>query len=142
MDEPSFAGFTMIVTNALTNGLLQSIVPDDLRGRVMAAYTFVFVGAFQPDSLRPLVERWIGGLPTTGRQETWRDLGIGPPDGTIEKVAGENEVFYNNFNQLGATNFQLLSLMRSPFVLGTAAAALTVEPRVLETASGSSGSTV
>ena len=49
-------------------------------------YTFVFVGAFQPDSLRPLVERWIGGLPTTGRQETWRDLGIGPPDGTIEKT--------------------------------------------------------
>ena len=39
-----FAGFTMIMTNALTNGLLQSIVPDEFRGRVMAAYTFVFVG--------------------------------------------------------------------------------------------------
>ncbi|HUF28136.1 MAG TPA: MFS transporter [Gemmatimonadaceae bacterium] len=38
------AGYAMITTNALTNGLLQSIVPDDLRGRVMAAYTFVFVG--------------------------------------------------------------------------------------------------
>ena len=37
-------GFSMIVSNATTNGLLQSIVPDDLRGRVMAAYTFVFVG--------------------------------------------------------------------------------------------------
>ena len=37
-------GFAMIVSNATTNGLLQSIVPDDLRGRVMAAYTFVFVG--------------------------------------------------------------------------------------------------
>ena len=39
-----FTGFAMIVSNATTNGLLQSIVPDDLRGRVMAAYTFVFVG--------------------------------------------------------------------------------------------------
>lgn len=40
------------------------------------------------------------------------------PDGTIEKVAGENEVWFNNRNQAARTNFQLLSLMRSPFVLG------------------------
>jgi hypothetical protein len=45
------------------------------------------------------------------------------PDGTIEKVAGENEVWMNNSLQAGATNFQLLSFLRSPFVLGTAAAA-------------------
>jgi hypothetical protein len=45
------------------------------------------------------------------------------PDGTIEQVAGENEVWYNNSNQAAATNFQLLSFFRSPFVLGTAASA-------------------
>jgi hypothetical protein len=45
------------------------------------------------------------------------------PDGTIEQVAGENEVWYNNSNQAGATNFQLLGFLRSPFVLGTAASA-------------------
>ncbi|MGH7663541.1 MAG: MFS transporter [Gemmatimonadaceae bacterium] len=38
------AGFAMIINNALSNGLLQSTVPDALRGRVMSAYTFVFVG--------------------------------------------------------------------------------------------------
>lgn len=37
-------GLTMIVNNALANGLLQTIAPDALRGRVMAAYAFVFVG--------------------------------------------------------------------------------------------------
>lgn len=37
-------GFTMIVNNALANGLLQTISPDQLRGRVMSAYAFVFVG--------------------------------------------------------------------------------------------------
>ncbi|PYP35195.1 MAG: MFS transporter [Gemmatimonadetes bacterium] len=37
-------GCAMIVTTALANTLLQTLVPDDLRGRVMAFYAFVFVG--------------------------------------------------------------------------------------------------
>jgi MFS family permease len=40
-------GFAMIVTGALANGLLQGIVPDALRGRLMAAYSFVVVGLSQ-----------------------------------------------------------------------------------------------
>ena len=39
-----FVGLTMILNNALANGLLQTIAPDSLRGRVMSAYAFVFVG--------------------------------------------------------------------------------------------------
>jgi MFS family permease len=38
------AGCAMIVNNALTNTMLQTIVPDHLRGRVMGFYSFVFVG--------------------------------------------------------------------------------------------------
>ena len=38
------AGCAMIVNNALTNTLLQTLVPDQLRGRVMGFYSFVFVG--------------------------------------------------------------------------------------------------
>lgn len=37
-------------------------------------FTFFLVGAFQPDSLRPLVERWIGSLPAAGRRERPRDV--------------------------------------------------------------------
>ena len=37
-------GLVMMVNGALANGPLQSIVPDALRGRVMAAYVFVYVG--------------------------------------------------------------------------------------------------
>lgn len=37
-------GLTMMINGALANGMLQSIVPDELRGRVMAAYVFVYVG--------------------------------------------------------------------------------------------------
>ncbi len=38
------SGGAMIANNAVTNTLLQTIVPDALRGRVMGAYAFVFVG--------------------------------------------------------------------------------------------------
>jgi MFS family permease len=38
------SGGAMVANNAVTNTLLQTIVPDGLRGRVMGAYTFVFVG--------------------------------------------------------------------------------------------------
>ena len=48
-------------------------------------FVFYFVGAFTPEELRPLVETWLGGLPSLGRVETWRDVGIDPPDGVIEK---------------------------------------------------------
>src|SRR5216110_1041059 len=37
-------GCAMIVTTALANTMLQTLVPDELRGRVMAFYAFVFVG--------------------------------------------------------------------------------------------------
>ena len=49
-------------------------------------FTFVIVGNVTLDSLRPLVERWIGGLPANGRHESWRD--VDPPnlEGVITKT--------------------------------------------------------
>jgi len=38
------SGGAMILNTAVTNTLLQTIVPDELRGRVMGFYTFVFMG--------------------------------------------------------------------------------------------------
>jgi MFS family permease len=37
----------MIVNSAIANAMLQHIVPDALRGRLMAAYSFVVVGLAQ-----------------------------------------------------------------------------------------------
>ena len=47
-------------------------------------FTFLVVGNFELDTLRPLVERYLGGLPTTGREETWRDVGADPVEGALE----------------------------------------------------------
>jgi len=49
-------------------------------------FTFVIVGAFDVDAIRPLVERYIGGLPASGRRNTWRDTGVRPPVGIVTRV--------------------------------------------------------
>ena len=53
----ALSGFFMVANNAATNTLLQSLVPDELRGRVMSLWTFVFVG-FAP--IGSLYFGWMG----------------------------------------------------------------------------------
>jgi len=49
-------------------------------------FTFVFVGSFTPEAMKPLVETYIASLPATRAHETWRDLGIALPTGVVEKT--------------------------------------------------------
>jgi len=51
-----------------------------------SAFRFVFVGSFTPDAIKPLVETYIASLPATHAKETWRDLGITPPTGVVDKT--------------------------------------------------------
>ncbi len=47
-------------------------------------FTFIIVGNFTPEGIAPLVRTYLGGLPATGREETWRDIGVRRPDGVVE----------------------------------------------------------
>jgi zinc protease len=49
-------------------------------------FTFVFVGSFTPEAIKPLVETYIASLPSTHAHETYKDLGIAPPQGVVEKT--------------------------------------------------------
>jgi zinc protease len=51
-----------------------------------SGFTFVFVGNFKLDSIEPLVEKWLGGLPSTRKSEKWRDTGVRPPTGVVERI--------------------------------------------------------
>jgi zinc protease len=47
-------------------------------------FTFLLVGSFQPETLKPLVLTWFGGLPAKGRKEQWIDHGPDLPQGKVE----------------------------------------------------------
>ena len=49
-------------------------------------FTFFFVGNFKNEEIKPLLEKYLGGLPSTKRKETYKDLGIRPPKGKVEKT--------------------------------------------------------
>jgi len=43
------------------------------------------VGAIDLQEIKPLVESYLGGLPSLEREESWKDLDMDPPGGVIRK---------------------------------------------------------
>jgi zinc protease len=54
---------------------------DDASG-----FTFYLVGTFNPDSIKPLVQTYLGNLPARGTAEQPRDPGIQRPTGVVERT--------------------------------------------------------
>jgi len=52
-------------------------------------FTFVFVGTFTPSALKPFVEQYLASLPSSGRKETWKDIGMAPATGVVEKTVNK-----------------------------------------------------
>jgi zinc protease len=48
-------------------------------------FTFVVVGAFTVDAIKPLIARYLGNLPALRRGEQWRDVGLRAPTGVVER---------------------------------------------------------
>lgn len=48
-------------------------------------FTFTFVGNFDLEAIKPLLEQYLGSLPSTNRKESAKDLGIKIPAGKIDK---------------------------------------------------------
>ena len=46
-------------------------------------FTYIMVGNFKTDEAIPLLEKYIGGLPSTRRKETWKDVTPGFPAGKV-----------------------------------------------------------
>jgi zinc protease len=76
------------------------------RFRNAADFKFFFVGNIDAETLKPLVEKYIGGIPYLDETEEWRNLGINPPEGVVRKRVqkGQEEksiqyiVFHGDFD--------------------------------------------
>ncbi len=66
-------------------------------------FTFVFVGKFDIDSIRPLILQYLGNLYGAPRFENWKDTGIHPPKGVIKKTVyrGQEEKSQVSLNFTG-----------------------------------------
>ncbi len=49
-------------------------------------FTFLFVGSFDPEKIKPMVLQYLGALPAIHRKEKGKDLGDRMPDYKLEKV--------------------------------------------------------
>ncbi|HEX2960405.1 MAG TPA: insulinase family protein [Ignavibacteriales bacterium] len=49
-------------------------------------FTFFFVGNFDVEKIKPLLAAYLGGLPSTGRKESWKDTKMEYARGVIEKT--------------------------------------------------------
>jgi zinc protease len=99
-DPKSVFGDTIQVTMAQhharqrpwTTALFNEIDPDSAlafyRARFADAgrFTFVFVGNVDLATLKPLVEQYLASLPGQGQKEQWKDVGIRPPQGVVERT--------------------------------------------------------
>lgn len=50
-------------------------------------FTFIFVGNFTAQKIKPLVETYLGGLPSIKRKENWRDTAFDYPRGVVKNTA-------------------------------------------------------
>jgi len=46
-------------------------------------FTYIMVGNFKTEEVIPLLSKYIGGLPSSGRKETWRDVSPEFPEGKV-----------------------------------------------------------
>ncbi|HWD88721.1 MAG TPA: insulinase family protein [Mucilaginibacter sp.] len=81
-------------------------------------FTFVLVGSFDVEKIKPLLEKYLGGLPSSGGNENYKNLGIHPPAGALTKEVykgiGDKSsvqlVFNGSYDYSDANNLQLDAL--------------------------------
>jgi zinc protease len=82
--HPRSRPFTVAQVDSIDLGKAMAVYRD--RFADASDFTFVFVGSFQLDSVRPQVRRYLGNLPALKRGEQPRDLGMTPPTGVVQRT--------------------------------------------------------
>lgn len=83
-------------------------------------FKFFFVGNIDVETFKPLVEKYIGGIPSTEGSENWVDLGIEKPEGVVKRLVkkGQEEksiqylVFHGDFDYTSQNRVQINAMGR------------------------------
>ena len=83
-----------------------------------SGFTFTLVGNFNVETIKPYLEHYLGGLPSTNSKETYKNMNIEPPAGlitkTVNKGVGEKStvqlVFSGDYDYNEANNIQVDAL--------------------------------
>ncbi|MFM2135097.1 MAG: hypothetical protein RL021_497 [Bacteroidota bacterium] len=51
-----------------------------------SGFTFVIIGNFEVEKMKPLLEQYIASLPAAGKKSMWKDVGARPPKGRFERT--------------------------------------------------------
>jgi len=81
-------------------------------------FVFTFVGNFQIEEIKPLLEQYLGSLPSVNKKENFKDLGLEPLKGDLTKKvfkgledkASVSLVYHGNYNYSNKENLQLDAL--------------------------------
>lgn len=83
-------------------------------------FTFVFVGNFELDQILPKLEKYLGSLPSSNREESFRDVGLKPLSGKVTKKIyrgledkAVSVLVYHNTYDFDAENNMILKLIES-----------------------------
>lgn len=73
-------------------------------------FTFLFVGNFDVESIKPLLATYLGSLPNLDREESWTDLGIEAPKGVVKEdiMKGSDPKSYATIYYHGKTDYDAL----------------------------------
>jgi len=88
-----------------------------------ADFTYLFVGAFKVEELTPLVERWLGGLPSTGKKTAaFRDMGVRFPSSVTRETVTKgkdpaSQTVISFFADAGKDEFEMHRLRAAGNVL-------------------------
>ena len=82
-------------------------------------FTFLLVGNFDPQGIKPWLEQYLGSLPNLSRKESFKDRGISAPKGIVKRelFAGSDDksmvsiTFPGSFEYSQKNNHQMKSMM-------------------------------
>lgn len=81
-------------------------------------FTFIFVGNLEPEKVKPQILKYLGGLPSANRREIYKDWGVVPPAGPLEKTfeRGADDRSTVSIIYTGAAEYERDELRRLQFL--------------------------